>query len=627
MTRRRASMQLLAPTLFALALTTAAREQCVPGPFTYDDGGQFTGNGDGDGFDQGPFPNCFDPSCPDFTCTSDGECQNFFGPDAECSPSGQCLTFQSCGLGQANDFCVEVGAGTCAYDADSDSPRDQGVCRPVSSTPLAPGERCPLDVEDVNPCGGGAFCLPIDDDEGLCVVGCGNDGTCDAGFKCTSPYLFVGGVSACMPACNLDAPACGDPRFVCTQAAFEGSCTPDNGACSIAGCDDDECFDLCTVGADDCNAGSFCIETTITSCRIDAPDQTFSVCAPPSAEGGPCSLTEPGSCANGFACAPFGFDGPRCVQQSAAAVNDGDTCDPNDTQVNRCPAGSYCARNPGGAGNEGVCQRFCDDESDCDAGQTCARANLSSFSAGDVLADVRVCAETCAANTTCANGFTCDVDGAPCTSEGACVPPESQGACSSDENCSFGDDLVCSGDFRCTLPDDACAESTCQLTDPAACPAAFSCSPYFSETPVCVPQRDVVADGGSCNANDPSVTQCGSGSVCAGSVCMRVCDQVEDCTGAQQCVRGNLLDASFPGDPFRLADVRVCAEPCAAFGPCGGGLTCDVDDGQSCNTGSGHCLPFESSPLGCNGDADCAALSGTVCHQFQCLPASDICTP
>lgn len=614
---------LLATTFLALAFTTAARDECIPGPFDYDDGGQT-----GDGEDRLPdnFNNCFDPSCPDFVCTSNNECQNFLGPDAECI-GGTCVSFQSCPLGQANDFCGDIVAGgTCTYDPSSDFPRDQGVCRPVSSNPIALGERCPLDVFDVNPCGGGGYCLPVDDNEGLCVLGCSNDGACDTGFNCTNPYLFLGGAFVCMPACNLDAPNCGDARFVCTQAQFEGSCTPDNGACSIAGCDGEECFDLCTVGADDCGDASFCIDTTIQSCRVDAPAQSFAVCQPPAGENGPCVLAEPGSCADGFACAPFGFDGPRCVQQSAAPAEDGDTCDPNEPGVNRCNAGSYCARIGSGGG---VCQRFCDEESDCAALQTCARANLSTFSPDNFLADVRVCADRCAPSTPCSNGFVCDVDGAPCTAEGACAAPESSGSCNDDEDCSFEEGLVCSGDFHCTLPDDACFEQLCALTDPATCPAGFSCSPFNVETPVCVVQRDVVADGELCTAGDPSVTQCTAGSVCAGGVCMRACDDAAPCTGAEECVRGNLSDPSFPDDPFRLADVKVCAVPCVAFGGCGSNLNCDVDNGASCSAGNGHCLPFEQSLQGCSSDADCTAFAGTVCNepQGQCVPPQDTCSP
>jgi hypothetical protein len=621
-------MKRLLLVVCVLAPLMAARDQCVPGPFTYDDGGQFTdGAGNGGGGFIGP-DNCFDPSCPDFVCTSDNECAGFFGQQAECI-DGRCITFQPCQLGQPNDFCVDSGAGTCAYDADSEFPHEQGVCKIVAPNPLGLGERCPLDLPNLNPCGGGGYCLPLSDVEGVCVVGCGNTGECNDGFNCAAPYLLTGGTPACMPACNLDTPSCGDARLICVPSQFDGSCTPDTGACVIAGCDDDECFDLCTPGADECGAGSFCIETRVDNCRVDAPDQTFAACAPPAGQGQPCALTEAASCQNGLACAPVGIDAPQCIQQSASAVNDGDPCDPNATDANRCPAGSYCAPTAAPSGSEGVCQRFCDDVGDCDAGQACARANLVRFGS-NAYDDVHVCAETCAANTTCANGFVCDVDGASCTSEGACVPNEGFNFCNSDDDCDAQQDFVCSRDRRCVAPEDVCIEQPCVLTDAATCPALFACSPFGTDTPVCVPQRDVVPDGGNCNPNDTAITQCAAGSVCANGVCMRACEDNSGCSGAQECARGNLMDATVADDPFRLANIKVCADPCVpSGGTCGGAFSCDVDDGASCSSGPGHCLPFESSPQGCSNNVECAALAGTVCDTTQtaCLPPQDLCTP
>lgn len=94
-------------------------------------------------------------------------------------------------------------------------------------------------------------------------------------------------------------------------------------------------------------------------------------------------------------------------------------------------------------------------------------------------------------------------------------------------------------------------------------------------------------------------------------------------------MRGNLFDPSLPDNPFRINDIQVCADSCVAFGPCAPQLNCDIDNGASCNSGSGHCLPFEANVQGCSGDADCAPLPGTVCHtaQAQCLPPQDLCTP
>jgi hypothetical protein len=621
------SRPLLTTVLLLLALTMGARDQCIPGPFTYDDGGltdDVPFNGGGNGFD-----TCFDPSCPDFACTNDAECQGFFGPDSECT-NQRCTSSLSCALGNNGGFQCPPNE-TCAYDGTRDDPSVEGTCRPTSPAPLGEGEACGLDVSDVNPCGGGGFCLPTSTDGGICVVACAGPDECSDGFKCNPPYF--GGFAAanvCMPACNLDAPSCGDARLVCVSAAFEPSCTPDSGACVVVGCDGGVCGDLCPNGAGDCGAATFCAELSLTSCRIDAPPQSVSVCSPPSSQGGLCALNEPDSCEAGFACAPA-FGSAVCVQQSSDPADDGAACDPNDQQVNRCSPGSYCARAPFSDAPFGVCQRFCNSQDDCDVDEECVRGNVAvAAESPQALVDVRVCAAPCdVVGETCGDGFVCDVDGSACTAGGHCLPAEDTRFCVIDSDCGFDGELVCGGDFHCALPDDACSEVVCDLGDAASCPVGFSCSPFLADTPVCLAQRDVVADGEGCSPFG-NTTQCGAGSVCTGGVCTRACNGIGDCSGGQECVRGNLFDQRFDDEAaFGFSSVSVCATPCVAFDGCGGAFQCDVDNGGSCSTGPGHCLGFEGGVGSCGSDADCSEYPGTVCdtQRGQCGLPADLCTP
>ncbi|MDP2341028.1 MAG: hypothetical protein Q8O67_08725 [Deltaproteobacteria bacterium] len=606
----------------------AAREQCIPGPFVYE--------GDPTQFNDGPIDAV--------QCAGDADCQNRFGPDSRCqdgvcgSGGGQLGT--PCQLGTP-DSCDFVGPNQgCVFDPDGERPVDQGVCAPFSADAAGLGEPCELRGTEENTCAGDAFCLPTDPAaiNGLCVLACtgGAQQECPAGLACTLPFAnpdpFAEIRPLCMPACDLidlDCPTAGGD-FVCQlpEGVGQPSCTRGEGACVLASCTAlEECAPLCSGGGA-CPASTFCIETVVESCLFQGPEQRFSSCAPPAEQNQPCLITEPNSCVEGLACSPFNSpDGkPSCVQQSATPIDDELPCTSPGLNANVCRPGSYCATSDG---STGICQRFCDDGDDCEAGFSCQRANLVGRAGpeGGPIDDLRVCAAACTDSSSCPSGFACDVDGASCFSPGFCLPRENGSNCAFDGICNFPTGAICSGDDVCTLPEDACLAETCTLSDPSSCPNGFACSP-FQEPPECVELTpSPIAEGGDCNSTEDPV-QCEAGTYCASdTVCQRFCDSAGDCTPPQQCVRGNVF-SNTGADLFRFFDIQVCADPCASDANCGApGLFCDRDAGETCG-GNGFCLPREPTFFGCSTDADCDTHPGTACDTAltgACLPIQDIC--
>jgi hypothetical protein len=336
----------------------------------------------------------------------------------------------------------------------------EGRCRPPAAVVAGLGEACSFDDDAVNPCGGGAFCLPVDDEGGgLCVKGCDADpGSCPSGSACAFPYVGVGSASVCLPACDLDAPVCGEGA-VCVASREAVGCDPQRAACARVGCDQNgACGHTCASNGD-CDGGTFCVERVFDNCRAQAGDQVVSICSPPAADGQPCDLLEPGSCIQADACVPQrGPNVALCAEESNTPLGEGAACDAGGS-VNPCERGAYCAR--GDDGQNGRCMRFCDDDVDCGANE-CVDGHVF---AGDgnpdnAFDDVRVCTFACDADAECGGfGFFCDRDpGDPCDGPGHCLPPEGRSGafCSTDAECpTFDGPTVCS-QGRCVDPADAC---------------------------------------------------------------------------------------------------------------------------------------------------------------------------
>jgi len=399
---------------------------------------------------------CADNTCSEQACTDRSECgQNrtcFQGlcTPAECTTDSQC-TDAVC----VNLVCQDPNNQSCMSDADCE-PFGK-TCNPITGMCVESGG-CQSDTDcDVN-----ESCNTV---TGECVPGCTEDVDCPDGQYCDAGSCEMGcrvGECPANEVCNTETRECGEQCTVSECAAMDMTCDPDTGQCvertggavcesctlgNHAECgapnDVDRCISLsqdqavCSVGCEsdaDCPSGFQCQSVTTTrmgcvpasgaceGCLVDGCPEN-EVCAPGTASCipktetcSPCSTDL--ECGKGNTCTTFQNRErclPRCGSDGSCPTDftcNEDLCEPDSGMCTSCDTDpSTCT--DGQVLDEDKCMCVdCVSDSDCEAGQACARGTSQCFNGGT---------GECTADSDCTDGVCA---GQMDTDPGVCVECE-----------------------------------------------------------------------------------------------------------------------------------------------------------------------------------------------------------
>jgi hypothetical protein len=240
---------------------------------------------------------------------------------------------------------------------------------------------CNLGDEPTNDtlCGGVNAALTCSESAGhLCVLACGNGGTCPSGYSCLDP----GNENACLPDGTFPGSTC--------RADVGNECDEDLGGNAAVDmvCSDNTCVVSCNLGDETMN-DLLCGAVNIALTCSQSADH---VCVVKCGNGGLCP--EGFSCLNAGtedACLPDGtFPGSSC------RTTQGDECDMDflATADLQCLGGTCLVACPG------------DNDTPCDA----VNSALTCYGT------FNVCLLECGPSDSCPQGYMCD------TGEDACVP-------------------------------------------------------------------------------------------------------------------------------------------------------------------------------------------------------------
>jgi MYXO-CTERM domain-containing protein len=270
-----------------------------------------------------------DPSCmanPSLchcsaACQSSGACDNTLCHVSSCSDVYDCST----GCGSSDDECLLdcYLTGTDAARAAYDGFYACATqnCSSASDLQACMQNQCASELE---------ACFPV-------AVG---TLTCEQVYQCV---IDCSGDTACVSACHGSGTIDAQQQFDAMLTCFDDHC---------AGLPDDEWL--------------ACIDT---SCATE-----LEACMPSQA----CDLTG-GDCPAGTACYPTAGGGADCVTSDDLAL--GAECDPAIDDHLPCGDGLICL----GDGNDGTCEQFCMEDSDCSGSDVCEKPVFAS------LPDVGVC--------------------------------------------------------------------------------------------------------------------------------------------------------------------------------------------------------------------------------------------
>lgn len=580
--------------------------------------------------------------CGDDTSTPDDDGDGGGGA-ATTTSSSTTTSASSSGGGDGGDGPTTTGATTTSGGEGGDG--GAGGAAPMCGDGVAEGDEA-CDGDDV----GGATCeglgfwfgaVTCSDDCVVVTAGCAGLEVCDDGADNDLDGRADCSDAACLgdPGCDGDGEVscsdlddedddglvdCADPDCQATAACAPGAgtpgapCTASVDCASAAGADPlclssaltdglflgGYCSEHCDPVAQDCGAGSVCLEFgfafCVASCEnagdcgpgqdcVDADDQAAGrVCFPIAGDDEICDndLDDDGdgfvdctdvTCSADLACAAVELQCSNLEDDDADASFDcADAtacwatvlCQPGDR-----PLGAPCSHNTECASStdqplcilelfpNGACSSWCTTDDDCGPGGACVPA----LGAG-------VCLERCEALFDC-------FPGAICASEDVgdvCIPVD--GELCGNERDDDGDDVVdcddddCEGTLACTTPeadcanledDDEdgyidCADATgCAATptcDPgdgevgAACDAPGDCASESGDDPLCLPASEGFPGGYCSEFCDPAAQDCAAGAVCAGdglrAVCLAGCAVDDDCNDGYECA---VVDADTLG--------------------------------------------------------------------------------
>jgi hypothetical protein len=224
------------------------------------------------------------------------------------------------------------------------------------------------------------------------------------------------------------------------------------------------------------------------------------------------------------------------------------------------------ANGSGGQGGGNNCTGACCRDSDCNACESCSAAHVCTRVANQADPSGQ-CAGTCDAAGSCKSK-----KGQSCTATvGGCIAGS---ICSADGNCcnqSCGTEATCRGtcagraDGSCSYPTavcgtascsgtgfidkGTCANGSCQMPAPAACPGGFACSGSACKT-ICSGNGDCIdpdyCSSGSCVPLKSSGQICSLSGQCASGICNgRCCNAGLPCTCPQPSTSNLLQNPGF----------------------------------------------------------------------------------
>jgi len=205
-------------------------------------------------------------------------------------------------------------------------------------------------------------------------------------------------------------------------------------------------------------------------------------------------------------------------------------------------------------------------------------------------------------------------------------------------------DVNCDGKLSPCATDLVCYQSICIEKCPGAefpCPMGSSCT-MTAQGPLCIP-------------TDCTVGGCPPGGVCKNGICVPACTGVV-CPGNQDCQDGTCKDlcANLLCPPGQMCEHGKCEFPCSCFAGNIGcadqpGTSCDPMNAgacvpplcvgstcaapNTCDPGTGMCVPFCNSNVVCPSGEKCVAPNGCVpnctgvaCQAgFACDPKTGMC--
>ncbi len=569
---------------------------------------------------------------------------------ADCEEHGDCGSPAGCETAD-NASCVE---GKCMYHpVVCDTPplkeclqndtvirvwMEVGICTITPAGPIQ-GE-CEYDYTDV-PCPScQANCLEQDpcedvicpDENGGCLI----HGVCLPTTPTTCQYADA----PVNTICDRPGSAAGAQDGYC-DAGICGAEVPipctDNTECDPQTCIANFCrvvagFEgICDAGDDaDCGAGlecsgEVCLRTEGETCQSNGECASTCiglVCAPPSAENGPCDSAGDGDdddcqaalncnsgvCETGIACSDNGVcnSGDVCISgYCRAPAATGGTCDSG--QDGDCLAGHTCV--------SGVCLlnngQACGSNSQCQ--NVCIASVCDDLGATRQPCDTADGAADCQTGRTCTSGLCLLLDGqGGCTDDNQCVSTCIAGTCGP----RVGTGSTCDSAGDC-LAGHTCTGGECLLNNGQSCTTNSQC------VHVCLGGLCGGTSGtlGPCDVADGDA-DCQAGLDCVGGVCLLPNGQ--SCTANAQCVTTciSLTCASLAGTS-QTCDTADGDADCQTGHDCVGGV-CLLDNGQSCTADSqcvNTCISLACAPLSgagedCDNANDCQ--SGLVCVGLQC---------
>lgn len=499
-------------------------------------------------------------ACP-LSCTQNADCDALAYCDGVCKSDvpngGPCVADDQCESGNCNpapngvDWFCNAAIHECAMDDGAGVNDGYSYCYAGDVFTCAEADSW-ASAECADECG---FYLPVDECEGAkcssCPGFCGSDDDCDANAHCDG--ICVEDLSSGL-ACDEDSDCisgnCGaapDGNDFCISA--KDDCALDDGDGVDAG------YSLCLGGdrwscagddlwtSDDCadECGLFqavdaCIEGECQECPVECIDDA--ACDPGSHCDAVCVADEPAGavcdedsdcvtahCSGGFCCA----DGDCCV----SAAN----CPAGYTEPADCNEVSSCQ----GFRIDATCTDFIcssnlvEDDSACTDGLEADPCGpyLATHCTGELEQQAPACAEACAGDEECDEGFHCDDD--------TCVSDLVLGS-DCDENSDCANDLCHNG--RCCQ--EACTTEGCftgQCGDDGACTSHTSghqnCAACEAcdETGQCAAQTATAAAATAlgCAAGDEGCRRCDAGSCTYFTSAQQSCPSNHSCTAQGSC--------------------------------------------------------------------------------------------
>ena len=552
----------------------------------------------------GPVAANTDPygDCGTSTCNGAGACFNGSGLGMACTSQSQCGSY-TCVDGVC---CSTACTGTCMACNHAATGGSDGTCAAIASQTTDPGT-----------CTGSTGCTGSNctchAGSGVCQQGPGD--TCTADTGCASSFCECTNAACSQRQCFGSSCLC---HYV-SGAACNGNVT--NGTIVSGECD--------TTTNSECYNGS-CLYTDGSACSSDNQCVNVcinSICDPPSAPGGPCTVGSTTNCQGSAVC-----QGGVCVQANGAACTADNQCSTSNCECASAACSSRICNNvaclcqiptPSYAGcsgnvNASVTYQNCTGMQACDGAGSCKTVNGQGCSSASSCIS-GIC--DCDYNDSACNTHQCSSVSCPCTSLNSAGT-----AC--------GVSLVAGTQTpACGNPNACNAAGACKTANGHACTVSAGCATGFCECTdaPCTASAQVCNSGDcGCTLSNAAGTACSGGNVGQGNITLE-CSGTHSCNGAgactsvtnQSCTTNANCTSAHCGCTNSGCSTSVCTTAAC-------GCKLSSSSGTACNGGNVTRLSTTpdcnaSTSQACDGAGNCKSATGVSCTAgSQC--ASGTCT-